>query len=82
MTARSWPPSFSHFSACVSAAVVFQDRQDTASFLALVGIFPAVALGYMDWQYLRGDTWVLAITMKIGLATVLSSCYPLPLSAN
>lgn len=39
--------------------------------LALVGIFPAVALGYMDWQYIRGGTWVFAIKMKIGLAAVL-----------
>jgi uncharacterized membrane protein len=39
--------------------------------LALVGLVPAVLLGYMDWQYRYAGVWSFPIKMKIGLAVLL-----------
>ena len=39
--------------------------------LALVGLFPTVLFGYMDWQHYYAGAWVFPIKMKIGLAVLL-----------
>lgn len=39
--------------------------------LALIAVFPAIILGYMDWQYFRGGNWMFPIVMKMILAGML-----------
>ena len=39
--------------------------------LGLIGAFPTIVTGFMDWQYFYGGAWVLPIRMKILLAGVL-----------
>ncbi|MEJ2137054.1 MAG: c-type cytochrome [Desulfofustis sp.] len=39
--------------------------------LALVGLFPTVLFGYMDWQHYFAGAWVFPIKIKIGLAVLL-----------
>jgi mono/diheme cytochrome c family protein len=39
--------------------------------LALIFLFPTVALGYADWQHFYGGAWLFPIKMKLVLAVVL-----------
>jgi uncharacterized membrane protein len=39
--------------------------------LGLIGAFPTVITGFLDWQYFYGGAWMLPIRMKILLAGVL-----------
>ena len=40
--------------------------------LGLLGIFPTVFAGYLDWQHTFGGTWDFLIILKITLAVVLT----------
>lgn len=40
--------------------------------LAFIFVFPTILLGYMDWQYFHGGSWLFAFKMKIILAAVLT----------
>jgi len=39
--------------------------------LALIGAFPTILAGFMDWQHFYGGAWIFPIKMKILLAMVL-----------
>jgi uncharacterized membrane protein len=41
------------------------------TILALIGLFPTVLLGYMDWQHNFAGAWIFPIKMKFILACVL-----------
>jgi uncharacterized membrane protein len=40
-------------------------------FLGLIGAFPTIITGFMDWQYFYAGSWIFPIRMKILLAAVL-----------
>jgi uncharacterized membrane protein len=41
------------------------------SVLALIGVFPTIFFGYLDWQHSYGGGWLLPIKIKMGLAVIL-----------
>jgi uncharacterized membrane protein len=41
------------------------------SVLALIGVFPTVLFGYMDWQHSYEGEWMFLIKLKMVLAAVL-----------
>ncbi|MBW1981476.1 MAG: c-type cytochrome [Deltaproteobacteria bacterium] len=41
------------------------------AILALLGVFPTVLLGYLDWQHYYAGAWIFPIKMKLGLAAFL-----------
>jgi uncharacterized membrane protein len=41
--------------------------------LGLLGIFPTIFTGYLDWQHRFGGTWEFLIVLKMVLAAVLTA---------
>jgi membrane-bound ClpP family serine protease len=41
--------------------------------LGLIGVFPTVFTGYLDWQHTYGGTWEFLIIFKMILATALTA---------
>jgi uncharacterized membrane protein len=41
------------------------------AILALIGVFPTILFGYMDWQHSYNGEWLLPIKIKMTLAIVL-----------